>query len=114
MSEYRIMLQQEPDGSWRGRCYEFPGITHKAATPADCELKMRDAISMAVQDIVDSGGTPPPPGSRSANRDVQVNIRLSEHERDTMLAALARSGFASLSDYLRTAGLEKAQGVFGT
>lgn len=109
---YRLHIAQLDNGRWRGTCHEFPGVVHRASTPDQCERKLREAIAAVIAQMLEDGEVPPPSGSARPSRSIQMNFRITEEERDAIQAAARRVGFAGLSDFARTAVLEKVNAIF--
>ena len=48
-STYRVMVVKEEDGSYSGRCIEYPGAISQGETLAELKENMKDAISLVRQ-----------------------------------------------------------------
>lgn len=43
---YRVIVVQEEDGGYSGRCIEYPGAISQGETMAELKKNMKDAISL--------------------------------------------------------------------
>ncbi len=76
-------------------------------TISACAKNVLEATTAAVATILEMGDTPPS-AAREGKRDQQVNIRLTAEEKLRLEEAARRDGFRGLSDYLRSAAIERA------
>ena len=104
--QYQIVLKFE-DGEWYGHGLELPGARGDGKTPAAAVADTREALVTMVAYMLEEGQAIPAPASEG-NRSVQINIRVTPEEK-TMLESRSRAkGFRGLSDFIRTAMLERA------
>ena len=96
----------EDDGDWYGRGVELPGTVDDGKTAAQCIRKVRQALIGTVAWMIDEGKTPPPPASAGI-RSEQINIRLTAEEKLALETAAKQHGDAGISDFVRSAALEK-------
>src|SRR5450432_702656 len=102
-AHYQIVLQFE-DGEYYGRGLEMPFVMNDGKTPDACVTATREALTIAVADLLDRDEVPPSPASLN-KRSEQVNIRLTSEEK-LLLEELARSkGFRGISDFVRSTSL---------
>jgi predicted RNase H-like HicB family nuclease len=102
---YQIVLKLE-DGEWYGHGLELPGARGDGKTPVAAVADTREALVTMVAYMMEEGQAIPAPASEG-NRSVQINIRVTPEEK-TLLESRSRArGFRGLSDFIRTAVLEK-------
>lgn len=92
------------DGAYYGRSLEMPGAMDDGKTPDECVRKAREAMTVAVAVMLESGQTPPLP-ALEGRRTQQVNIRLSPEERVLIEESARARGFRGISDYMRSLAL---------
>lgn len=118
-AKYRIVLEREEGnpgsteeggGGYLARAVEFPTVFASAATPNECEAKIRDMLTVAVATMIESGDAPPLPASK---RRVQVNIRLSGDEKMVLEESAQQAGFRGVSEFVRFAALSFARANSG-
>ena len=76
-------------------------------TFAQCAESTIEATTLAVASMLEDGERPPAPAS-AAKRDRQVNIRMTADEKFRLEQAARREGFRSVSDFIRTAAMNRA------
>jgi len=76
-------------------------------TIARCAAMVLEAATLVVASMLEKGEKPPTP-AREGKRDQQINIRLTAEEKLRLEEAARREGFRSLSDFLRSSGLNRA------
>lgn len=104
---YRLILEADPDGGYIGSTAEFPLVMGGGETIEKCASDTLEATITVVAMILERGESPPSPASLG-KRDRQVNIRLTVDEKQLLEEASRREGFRSLSDFLRSVGLNRA------
>lgn len=90
-----------------GRTIEMPLVMGSGHTPEACVAETLEATTAVIATILEKGEVPPA-SSSEGRRDQQVNIRLTAEEKLLLEEASRREGFRSLSDYLRSVGLNRA------
>lgn len=105
-SQYQVVIWLEEDGDWYGRGVELPNTVDDGKTSAECVKKVQQALVGTVAWMLEEGQTPPPPASAGI-RTEQINIRLTAEEKLALETAARQHGDAGISDYVRTAALEK-------
>ncbi len=105
--QYALVITTEPDVGYFGRTIEFPFVMADGETVAQCAAETLEATTLAVATMLEDNQRPPAPASEG-KRDQQVNIRLTAEEKLRLEEAARRDGFRGLSDYLRTAAIERA------
>lgn len=100
---YRIILESDEEGGWIGSTIELPNVFGGGNTPDECVRDTHEALIGAVAHMLELGQRPP----ESSARTVQVNIRLTPEEKLVLRSAARRNGFKGLSDYVRSAALER-------
>lgn len=81
------------------------GVFDKGKTAEACVKNTREALMYAIATLLEAGLRPP---GGKAKRTMQVNIRLAPEEKYQLDTAADRLGFRSISDFLRSAGLERS------
>jgi len=105
VERYRIVLEPDDTLGFVGSSIEMPTVFADGKTAEECVHATREALSIAVATMLEMGKRPPGVGGQ---RSVQVNIRLSQQEKLILEDASKRRGFRGISDFLRTAALEKS------
>jgi predicted RNase H-like HicB family nuclease len=100
---YQIIIQAE-DGEYYGRGFEMPYVMNDGETPDECVKATREALTVAVAYLLESGKAPPPPASEQT-RSEQINIRVTTEEKLLLEEAARSRGFRGISDYVRSASL---------
>lgn len=106
VSRYRIVLEPHEKLGYIGSAIEMPNGFADGKTPEQCVAATREALTFAVATMIEMGKRPP---VDRGQRSMQVNIRLTAHEKLILEDAAARRGFRGISDFLRTAALEKSE-----
>lgn len=106
-SSYRLIIEPEPGVGYFGHTAELPYAMADGQTIEACVRETMEATTAVVATMLEQGEKPPSPAA-AAKRDRQVNIRLTADEKLRLEDAARTAGFRSVSDYLRTAGLERA------
>ena len=104
-TDYRIIIERDPDGGYIGTSIELPGIVGDGETAEECHRSTRELLAAAVVALIQDGQLPPTRDKRT----VQVNVRLTGDEKLRLSEAVRRAGLRSLSDLLRVAALEFAR-----
>lgn len=104
---YRLVIEPEPDVGYLGRTAELPYVMADGATVEACVRETMEATIGALATMLEEGQRPPTAASES-RRDRQVNIRMTADEKERLEEAARHAGFRSISDFLRTAGLDRA------
>lgn len=107
VDRYQVVIRRESDGYY-GRGLELPGALGNGTTPAACLDSTRDSMAAVVAFMIERGETPPPAAS-DETKLVQLNVRISAGEK-MMFEEAARQRGQGLSDFIRSAGLERAGG----
>ena len=103
--QYQIVLKFE-DGEWYGHGLELPGARGDGKTPAAAVVDTREALITMVAYMLEEGQIIPSPASEGT-RSVQINIRVTPEEKAVLESRSRAKGFRGLSDFIRTAVLEK-------
>jgi len=103
-SQYRLVLEEEPEVGFVGSSLELPFVFADGPTPDVCVYQTREALTGVVANMLEKGRTPPL--SSSANkREEQVNIRLTAGEKLLLEEAARSKGFRGISDFVRNVSL---------
>lgn len=102
-ARYQAVLWFE-DGEWYGRGVELPGAMADGRTPDECVANLREAFTLGVGHMLETGRTPPSPAVEGARAE-QVNIRLSAAEKMELEELARQSGHRGIADYLRAVAL---------
>jgi predicted RNase H-like HicB family nuclease len=100
---YDLILRYEDD-EWYAHALEYPEAMGDGKTPENCVRATRQALTVAVAAMIESGQTPPPP-AREGLRTEQVNVRLTAEERTLLENKAKGKGFRGLSDFIRASVL---------
>ncbi len=100
-------MEKSSEVGYLGSCVELPYVLADAPTLPDCANRTREAIVAAVATLLEKGQRPPSP-AREGKRDRQINIRVTAKERLALEEIARKSGFRSVSDYIRAAALDRA------
>ncbi|MBU0718497.1 MAG: hypothetical protein KJ749_09640 [Planctomycetes bacterium] len=103
---YRLVLEVDKEAGFIGSSVELPGVFADGPTPDSCVEATQQALAFAVATMIECGQNPPAPASTD-KRDVQVNVRLTAHEKSLLQEAARRLGFKGISDFVRIAALER-------
>lgn len=103
VSGYQLKITSTGPNTFIGSAYELPLVLARGSADRIVE-ETRDALICAVCVILQEGGAPPEGG----RRDIQVNVRMSAVEKDTLESVARARGYRGISDYLRSIGLETA------
>ena len=107
-SEYRIILEQEPELGFVGHALEMPGVMADGKTPTECVEQVREAAAGAVATMIEQGQMPPRPAGEK-KRQAQLNLRVTDEEKLVLEEAASRRGFRGVSDFVRDAALHRAR-----
>jgi len=102
-THYQVVLQLE-DGEYFGHCLELPLVMGNGKTADECVKSVREALQVTLAYMLEKGEKPPAPAS-DQTRSVQVNIRLTASEKNSLEQVAHRKGFRGISDYVRHAAL---------
>lgn len=102
---YRLLLEPNEEVGFIGRAIELPNVLADGATPDECVRSTREALTTTVATMLETGQRPPTPAGA---RQAQMNIRLSAEEKLFLEDTARRHGFRGVSDFVRTAALERA------
>lgn len=108
-AQYRIVLVWE-DNEYYGNAVEMPYVMADGKTPNQCVKATREILTTAVAYLLEKGQTPPSPTSES-KRTEQINLRLTKMEKFRLEEAARSGGFRGVSDYVRSAALNKLNGA---
>ncbi len=106
-AEYRLILEADGRGGYIGSSVEFPGVLAEGRTVEECVSSVQKALTFAAATMIASGRRPPAPARRGL-REAQINVRLTSDEKFTLEDFARRVGFKGISDFVRTAALERA------
>ena len=106
-TEYKFVIAPHEDVGFIGCTVEFPLAFGEGKTIGACVKDTRLATIAAVAVMLEHGETPPTPAGEG-RREQQVNIRLSAEERFRLEQAARKSGYRSLSDFMRAAAMREA------
>lgn len=106
-AQYRLVLESDGEGGYLGSAIEFPTAVAHGATADACVQSTRRALTVAVATMIEAGRRPPAPALQR-KRELQINVRLSAEEKLVLEEAAQRCGFKGISDFVRTAALERA------
>jgi len=104
---YRLVIAPEAGIGYLGRTVEMPYVMADGKTVEKCAAETMEATISAVATMLEMGERPPS-AAADAKRDQQVNIRVTVDEKTRLEEAARQAGFRSVSDYLRTSGLDRA------
>ena len=107
VKRYRLVIEPNDDVGFIGCTAEMPFVMADAEDIAGCVAATREATIAAVATMLEADQRPPSPAS-DGRRETQLNVRLTVDEKQALDAAAMRLGFRSVSDFVRTAALEKA------
>lgn len=107
-SQYRIVIEADPEVGFLGTSQELPGVFADGPSPAECFNQTLEALTATVATMLEAGQTPPAPLAQQA-RTTQLNVRLSRQERATLESAARRQGFRGVSDFVRNSALNQAR-----
>ena len=103
---YRLILEPDDKLGFIGHALELPtGFAH-GVTPDECVKVTREGLTAAVATMLEMGQRPPAPASK-ARRQAQINIRVSAEEKLVLEETARRNGFRGVSDFVRSAALER-------
>ena len=103
-SQYRLILEPDPDLGFMGSSLEMPNVWGDGRTPDRCVRQTREALISVIATMLERGEVPPAPVSQR-RRQEQINIRVTAEEK-LMLEEAARSkGFRGISDFIRSTSL---------
>ena len=108
VGQYSILLRPNAEHGFSASCLEFPTVFVHGKTAAQCEKKLREAVSIGVAVMLAAGQTPPLPATEE-RRTQQVNIRLTSEEKLLLEETAKRQGYRGLSDYMRSAAMNRAR-----
>lgn len=106
-AQYTVVIQPEPDLGYFGRTIEMPYVMADGKTPEACIAELMEATALAIAVDLENGERPPRPAG-DEKRTAQVNLRLTQREKFDIEEAARREGFRGVSDFVRSAALEKA------
>ncbi len=107
VGRYRIIIEADSQVGYLGRTVEMPMVMADASTPQACFEAVRDATIAAAATMLEMGQVPPGAASEW-KRTAQINVRVTEAERQKLEDAARRHGFRGVSDFLRTIALSKS------
>ncbi|MEM1211479.1 MAG: DUF1778 domain-containing protein [Planctomycetota bacterium] len=105
---YTFISKYDPDEAcYFGRTLEMPRVMADGLTPEAClkETLLATALSVAV--LLEDDERPPAPLS-DQKRTSQLNVRLTADEKLRIEEAARAAGFRGVSDFVRSAALDKA------
>lgn len=107
VEDYEIVLHHE-EGEWVARGVELYTCIGSGATP-DAAVKDCREVMVAHLAFMAEDGDPFPATMREVKRTEQVNLRMTMREKTILERMSVASGFRSMSDFIRSAALDKAQ-----
>lgn len=107
--QYTIMVEPSARG-YEASAVEMPSVFVHAATERECFSKLREALMVGVAVMLEGGQTPPAFMAES-QRTMQINIRLTAHERFMLESASRNQGFRGVSDFVRNAALAQSRKI---
>ncbi len=107
-AKYQFVVKYEPEEPY---FYAF-GVEARGAmgggeTIEACHEDIRRSMALWVASMLEHGESPPQPAS-DEKRTSQVNVRLTESEKFRIEEAARQAGFRGVSDFVRTAALDRA------
>ncbi len=102
--QYRLILEPDKELGFVGHALELPNVFADGSTANECVRSMREALTAAVATMIEAGQRPPAP-SAEGKRAMQINIRLTAHEKLQLEEMARQHGYRSVSDYLRATAL---------
>lgn len=102
--QYQIILEPDQDCGYLGSSLEMPYVYNDGLTADKCVQAVREALTVAVAFLLESGRVPPVPAKEQV-RNKQVNIRLTEAEQRRLKEAAKARGFSDVSEYIRSTSL---------
>lgn len=107
--KYRIILEQDEDCGYIGSSLEMPNVYGDGRTADRCVNNLREALTVAVAYLLESGQAPPAPADEQV-RDKQINVRLTDTEQRRLREAAKARGYTDISDYVRSTTLAARSG----
>jgi predicted RNase H-like HicB family nuclease len=107
---YTVIVGLDDDArtpTYIGRTLEMPLVMADGVTRSSCMEQVIEATRVAIATMLEAGDVPPQPAT-DESRTAQVNIRLTQREKFCLEAAAKRAGFRGVSDFVRTAALDRA------
>lgn len=104
---YRLVFEPDPDCGYLGRSVEMPFVMGDGKTIQSCAKRTIEALVAAIATLLEAGERPPSPAT-AGKRDRQVNVRVTADEKMRLQEVAQREGFRSVSDFMRTAALNRA------
>ncbi len=101
VSRYSIVLHKVADG-YIGYSYMLPAVIGHGKTRADCLESTMDSQISVVATMLERDEDPP----RAQTRNMQINIRLTPQEKDSLQQLAERHGYQNLSSFVREKLLE--------
>jgi len=105
-NDYCITIERNERLGFIGSSVEMPTVFADAKTPEQCYKSTQEALMVAVATMIECGQRPPQPAS-AKKRNEQVNVRLTSEEKILLSNAASSLGFKGISDFLRSAGLNR-------
>jgi predicted RNase H-like HicB family nuclease len=102
---YSLIIERMSPGSFVGRSIELPGTIGHGSTYQECADSTLRTQSFEICTLLERDEPLPEPAN-SRRRTVQLNLRISPHEKLVMEEAATTRGFRSISDFVREAALE--------
>ncbi len=101
---YGVVIE-ETDGLFLGSGLEMPLVMADGRTPAECLKNTREALLAASASLLERGDTLPQPMDQQ-HRTIEVNLRLTGHEKRVIESAARRGGYDGVSEFLRVTALK--------
>jgi len=105
---YSLVIEPDAELGYLGRTIEMPYAMSDGRTIDRCAAQVLDATASAIAVLLESGERPPSP-ARELKRDQQLNVRLTAEEKMNLDEAARQAGFRSVSDFVRTAALDRSR-----
>lgn len=103
---YTVLLEPQEQGGYRARTLELPFVVGFGDNVASSLDELYTSLEFTVTALAREGVEPPVPASRGL-RSEQVNVKLTHREKAMITDAAKRSGFRSMSDFLRSLAMRE-------
>jgi|GEM_PF-490328 len=107
-AQYQLVIVPDRDVGYFGRTIEMPYAMSEGSTIEACAANTLEATANGIAAMLESGARPPSPAVQD-KREEQLNIRLTTDERVRLDEAARQAGFRSVSDFIRTAALDRSR-----
>ena len=103
---YTIEIQPDEDGTFVGWARELPTVFADGTTRVETARAIEFALETALAAMIEEGVTPPT-SRGEGKRTEQVNIRLTQHEKQVLARESSRRGFRGVADLIRAQTVER-------